>query len=64
MFVGQAVGEGKSDRIYAFWNDKLASLRNDKDMIGTELVKLQGQIEGLLSGNLYFVPQATSTVTR
>ena len=64
MFVGQAVEEDKPERIYKLWNDKLASLRNDKDMIGTQLVKLQGQIEGLLSGNLYFVPQTTSTVTR
>lgn len=59
MFVGQAVDEDKDDV-----RRKLASLRNDKEMIRTQLVKLQGQIEGLLSGNLYFVPQTTSTVTR
>ena len=64
MFVGQAVEEDKPERIYKLWNDKLARLQNDKDMIGAQLVKLQGQKESLLSGNLYFVPQTTSTVTR
>ena len=43
------------DRTYNRWNDKLASLRENKNAINARLVKLEGQKETFLYAGMHLL---------